>query len=284
MKKLFTLTACVIMLFSFSTAQSSSKEDKKKAAAEQKLAKEEKKKADAAEKQAKKGKGKSSKKDNNSSSAITGKISKEEASRIKEELKGYMKNPEAYKAKMEANQAALDSNDVQIKQLTQDLASANSKQAELENKLSETDAQLKSAQEEKGEMTMKTEESSTASNNAPTNAPSKGIIYKVQLGIYKTLNINKYFDQQRLIGYEEVDGMNRYIISYFADEDVAQNFVKDIRKLGIKDAFVAKYIDGTRVYEWSENPKYKGKKVPETLEEAIEINKAPQKAPKAAKK
>jgi hypothetical protein len=65
--------------------------------------------------------------------------------------------------------------------------------------------------------------------------------------------------------------MNRYVISYFPDEETAKSFVADIRKLGIKDAFVSKYIDGVRVYEWDNNPKYKGKKVPASLSEALEM-------------
>lgn len=100
-----------------------------------------------------------------------------------------------------------------------------------------------------------------------------GTVYKVQIGLYKEFNINKYFEEPRYIGYESVDGMNRYIIGYFPDEQIAEDFVKDVRKMGVKDAFVSKYIDGQRVYEWSKNPKYAGKKVPETLQEALEMEK-----------
>ena len=86
-------------------------------------------------------------------------------------------------------------------------------------------------------------------------------------------NINKYFDQPRYIGYEEVDGMNRYIISYFPEEEIAKKFVADVRKMGVKDAFVSKYIDGQRVYEWSKNPKYAGKPEPASLQEHLENEK-----------
>jgi hypothetical protein len=90
--------------------------------------------------------------------------------------------------------------------------------------------------------------------------------------LYKNFSINKYFDAPRFIGYEEVDGLNRYIISYFPDEEIAKSFVSDVRKMGIKDAFVSKYIDGVRVYEWNKNPKYAGKPEPETLQDALKSN------------
>jgi hypothetical protein len=90
-----------------------------------------------------------------------------------------------------------------------------------------------------------------ADNESPmaTNTPTEGTVYKIQLGLYKKFNINKYFEDLKYIGYEIVDGKNRYVIGYFNDEQTAQSFVKDVRKMGIKDAFVAKYVDGKRIYE-----------------------------------
>ena len=78
------------------------------------------------------------------------------------------------------------------------------------------------------------------------NTP-KGVVYKIQIGNYKVFSANKYFEQPRYMGYEEADGSTRYVISYFTDEQTATDFVGDIRKMGIKDAFVAKYVNGKRV-------------------------------------
>ncbi len=205
-------------------------------------------------------------------------LSKEEKKRLKEELKGYMSNLEGYKAKMEDLHTTLDSNEAEIKHLKDDLAYASTKQAELENKVAAYDTQVQKLTQEnqllKGEFVEGGDTTVTQQYiKDMKNIPQKGTFYKVQIGLYKEFNINKYFDQPRYIGYEEVDGMNRYIISYFPDEEVAKQFVVDVRKMGIKDAFVSKYIDGQRVYEWSKNPKYKGKKEPSSLQEAIEMDK-----------
>lgn len=205
-------------------------------------------------------------------------LSKAEKKRLKDELKAYEKDLAGYKAKMEDIHNTLDSNDAEIKRLKDDVAYASTKQAEQENTIASLESALKKAQQEIAIMRGDNVEDADSEVVARVqtrinNAPQKGTVYKVQIGLYKDFNINKYFDQPRFIGYEEVDGMNRYIISYFPDEEVAKAFVADVRKMGIKDAFVSKYIDGVRVYEWSKNPKYKGKPEPQTVEEGIQLLK-----------
>lgn len=212
-------------------------------------------------------------------------LSKEETKRLKAELKNYSKDLAGYKAKMEDIRNTLDSNDAEIKRLKDDFVYSSTKQAELENRVADYDHEIVSLQKENNVLkgyapdgsdsdavNHKGSVNQQAGTGSLAKEPATGTIYKVQIGLYKEFNINKYFEEPRFIGYEEVDGMNRYIISYFPDEDIAKDFVKDVRKMGIKDAFVSKYIDGQRVYEWSKNPKYAGKKEPATLQEAVEKN------------
>ncbi len=218
-------------------------------------------------------------------------LSKEERKRLKAELSAYGKDLEGYKAKMEDLHNTLDSNEAEIKRLKDDLAYSSTHQAELDNKIADFDKQLIKCNEENlmlkgynaangftpaGSSSPADETTNGQQVPAPAglnNAPQSGTVYKVQIGLYKEFNINKYFAEPRFIGYEDVDGMNRYIISYFPDEEIAKSFVADVRKMGIKDAFVSKYIDGQRVYEWNKNPKYFGKKEPASLQEALEIDK-----------
>ncbi len=243
MKKAFTVVALIALLFSTGYGQKPSKEEARQ------------KKEDA-------------------------KKNKEELKKIKDELKNYLKHPEQYKAKMEGNQTDKDSSDAQLSRLKADLKTSQDNETELQKKVAANDEQTKTLQDENAKLN---EAVTAAKESDMKSATAKGTVYKVQLGMYKGFNINKYFDQPRYIGYEQVDGMNRYVISYFPDQETALKFVADIRKLGIKQAFVAKYIDGTRVYEWSENPKYKGKKIPESLEDALGTNKPAKKSKKHIK-
>jgi hypothetical protein len=195
------------------------------------------------------------------------KLSKDEEKQLKEELKAYMKNPASYKAKMDEVRANMDADAAQIKALKEDTTADAATLAQLAGKVFIYETQINNLGAENDSL----KKTIGLPSAAAVLAPEKGTVYKVQLGMYKGLDLTQYFNEPRFIGYEQVDGMNRYVISYFPDEQTAQNFVADIRKLGIKDAFVSKYIDGTRVYEWDNNPKYKGKKVPDNLEDALQM-------------
>ncbi len=210
--------------------------------------------------------------------AFSQEMTKEEKKRLKAELKSFMKDLAGYHAKMQDIKITLDSNEAEIKRMKDDLVAAAALQAETENKLKDFIKELERCNAERNILRGNPEPSGDTALvqeiMATMNAtPKEGTVFKVQIGLYKEFNINKYFEQPRYIGYEDVDGLNRYIISYFKDEAVAMQFLDDVRKMGIKDAFVAKYVDGKRVYEWSKNPKYAGKPEPVSLQEALEMDK-----------
>ncbi len=193
-------------------------------------------------------------------------LSKSEKAKLKQELRTYMKDLEGYKTKMEDIEMTLDSNDAQIKRLKDELAYTEMNQTEVTNKVNAYKREVEKLQTENETLKNWNDSTFVASGNIDEKHEKSGTVYKVQLGLYKTFNINKYFDTPRYIGYETVDGMNRYIISYFDNEKIATDFLKDIRKLGIKDAFVAKYVDGKRVYDWGKSTV----KTPDDLKNKLE--------------
>ena len=91
-----------------------------------------------------------------------------------------------------------------------------------------------------------------AAYEAQKNINEKGIIpglvYKVQIGAFVYFDINKYLkDTEKNFEGETADGMNKYTMGNFRDLDVANQFKKDVQKMGIEDAWVVPYIDGVRV-------------------------------------
>ncbi len=75
----------------------------------------------------------------------------------------------------------------------------------------------------------------------------QGTAYGVQLGNYKFFDITKYFGTDKYMIAFFDNECHQYVVSYFTDKESAEACRKDIKKLGIKDAFVTKYIDGKRV-------------------------------------
>ena len=75
-----------------------------------------------------------------------------------------------------------------------------------------------------------------------------GLVYRVQIGAYVHFEIkpNKE-DMDKNFEGESADGMNKYLIGRFRNLETCTTFRDNVRKLGIGDAFVVPYIDGTRV-------------------------------------
>lgn len=192
-------------------------------------------------------------------------LTKEDKKRLKQELKNYMNDLESYHAVMTDIQGRLNSNDTLIKSLRQELKSSTDVLEDLSHRVEYCDSVIMSLQQEnvmlKGEpmsgaglkSKKATQKKSTPAITPVTTAsePQAGVVYKVQIGVYKRLNTNGVFQEPRCIAHEEAKGMNRYSIGYFSDENTAKQFMSNIRQMGIKDAFVTKYVDGQRDYKWS---------------------------------
>jgi hypothetical protein len=78
--------------------------------------------------------------------------------------------------------------------------------------------------------------------------PSKGVVYKVQIGSFKNKDLSKYFDNNpNFSGEIDSDGTKKYTLGVFGDYWEADKFKKALREMGVKDAWVVAYKDGKRV-------------------------------------
>lgn len=186
-----------------------------------------------------------------------GQLSKNDKQKLKNELKAYMSDLEGYKSKKDDLQMTLDSNEAQIKRLKDELAYTAMNQTEMQNKVAAYEKEVSKLRTENEELKSWNDSTVTAAaENAMAATPGaaavseKGTVFKIQVGNYKNFSLTKYFSTPRTIGYEDYNGTTRYVIGGFTDRKVAFNFLEDIKRLGISDAFVAKYIDGKRVEGW----------------------------------
>ncbi|MCZ2356889.1 MAG: hypothetical protein LC115_09440 [Bacteroidia bacterium] len=161
----------------------------------------------------------------------------------KKKAKQYVKNPLALKNNQESYQR-------QIEELNKKIAELSQRYTEAQADLDKCDSELKKKNTELAAMKAQYDQLNTA-YEAQKKVTEKniqpGLIFKVQLGAFKVFNINQYLKDTQNFEGESADNFNKYTIGNFRDLAIADAFKSDIRKMGIKDAWVVPYLDGVRI-------------------------------------
>ncbi|TAE46564.1 MAG: hypothetical protein EAZ89_19880 [Bacteroidetes bacterium] len=174
-----------------------------------------------------------------------GQITKEEERFWKDKAKMYSKNPESLKAEFENYQEQIK----ELKRINKELMAkaASSQNSDLVDSLRwvliqmEGELQAQRSQKEKLEKAYKSQAKVSEMGIKP------GLVYRIQIGAYVFYEIaNKPKDADDIVE-EKADGFNKYVIGGFRTYDEAISFRDEVRKMGLKDAWVVPYIDGIRV-------------------------------------
>lgn len=157
-------------------------------------------------------------------------LSKSEKKALKKELKTYKKSPETYKAAKAKTAGTIKEQEAIIEDLSNQLSALRAEQEALNESVKKLMAQYEALllkEENRGQVPM-------------------GTVYQVQLGFYEKLDLKTFNREGIMVKAEETGGAKRYVIGHFSDVQAAKNFNRDIQKLGVKDSFVSKYVDGVR--------------------------------------
>ena len=159
-----------------------------------------------------------------------------EKKKLKKELRTYrkMKPMEIRNMKMTYESRLKDkkTQDLRLKNLQrtsdslQNLVTANNA------RVRQLEAQLQSAQD--------------AAANAKPNV-AKGYYYRVQLGAYKQYNIKAKTTSDESFSAVTEDSMNKLTLGLFYTLAEADQFKEDVRRMGVKDAYVVPFKDGKRI-------------------------------------
>ncbi len=76
---------------------------------------------------------------------------------------------------------------------------------------------------------------------------ARGIVFKVQIGAYKDLNVSENIPDSDNIGTENSDDVQKIVLGQFRDFKKADQLKKQLRAMGVKDAWVVSYKDGNRI-------------------------------------
>lgn len=75
-----------------------------------------------------------------------------------------------------------------------------------------------------------------------------GVVFKVQIGAFRNKDLSKYFENNENFGGEtDEDGVQRITLGQFRDYWEADTFKKYLREMGVNDAWIVPYKDGSRV-------------------------------------
>jgi hypothetical protein len=181
-----------------------------------------------------------------SGTAVFAQMTKAEKKEWKKKAKQYSKNPASLKQLHEDKQVADNSvTDLttQTKSLNSQISDKNARIAELEDQINRMRGELTSARAELAQLKAN-----------PVVSPmdfSKGVVFKVQVGAFKNKDLSKYFDNNPNFGGEvagkDTADPQRITIGIFRDYWEADTFKKYMREMGVKDAWIVPYKDGTRV-------------------------------------
>ncbi|MFP4090236.1 MAG: Ezrin/radixin/moesin family protein [Cyclobacteriaceae bacterium] len=122
-----------------------------------------------------------------------------------------------------------DSKDSEIRQL-------NDQIRRLENQLSEAKAEIQAMQEQ-------------ATQNVPlSNQYDEGLVFRVQIGAYRDKTLEPYLANSETLNADSTEsGLQTYTLGNFRDYWEADKFKKYLRAMGVRDAWIVPYRDGTRV-------------------------------------
>lgn len=86
------------------------------------------------------------------------------------------------------------------------------------------------------------------SENGGEYTTTDGVHYEVQIGIFRHYNSDKYAEQTTGLYAEKISsGEAKITLGKFTDPNAAKDFLKDIKKMGFKDAWIVAKENGERV-------------------------------------
>ncbi|TAF64802.1 MAG: hypothetical protein EAZ55_10385 [Cytophagales bacterium] len=165
-------------------------------------------------------------------------ITKEEAKALKAELKSWTKDLGGFK-KFKEDKAIAES---KASSLQTEVESWQKKARERENDLKDCRMQLDAKD-------AKIIELQSASNNATKGGiPPQGVVFTVQIGAYKDIDLQKngLVTSDNLNTAKDGD-LNKYMVGIFDNYEQANMLRNYLKKMGVRDAWVVSFKDGARV-------------------------------------
>jgi len=170
-------------------------------------------------------------------------LSKDEKKEWKNRAKELKKNPEELKALVEENESLKSTN-----------ASLNAQVENIEGQLNNKEAQIAAAQQAAKAAEAAADaarKKAMAMNKQPKSGnmamDESGVWFKVQVGAFENIDMSEYFkNNPNFSGETAENGAQRITLGRFRDYWEADKFKKVLRDMGVREAWIVPYEDGTR--------------------------------------
>lgn len=171
-------------------------------------------------------------------------LSKEEQKEWKKKRKAT--TPEQLKRLMDEN-ASLKS---EVGSLNGQVASLQASFGERDARIAELTERNRSLESQLAQARAAAEQAAAPATATEGRAPAdmSGVVFKVQIGAFRNKDLSKYFNNtENFTGEVDADGTQKITLGIFRDYWEADTFKKYLREMGVHDAWIVPYKDGTRV-------------------------------------
>jgi septal ring factor EnvC (AmiA/AmiB activator) len=182
-------------------------------------------------------------------------LSKEEQKKWKDLAKEYKKNPMALKVLTEKSEGL----DAELSQLNAEIGQVQQENNSLQAQMNRKDARIADMQAQVNQLNMKiTELQANMEANAAKGGDDMsntgnmqgedmmGVLYRVQIGAFEK-PLNDGVATADNVNVEAVDNLKKVMVGKLRDYQAAVDLRDQMRKMGVKDAFIVAYKDGNRV-------------------------------------
>ena len=143
----------------------------------------------------------------------------------------------------------------EFKRIVEESSSLKGKVSSLEGQVSSLQSRVGDKDAEinrlKSDLAAAREEASSAAagpvETVNETRTAQGVVFKVQIGAYKNMDLKKYESAGGDFAAEDADGIQKFTLGSFGDYWEADTFKKYLREMGVKDAWIVPYKDGVRV-------------------------------------
>lgn len=184
-----------------------------------------------------------------------GQMTKAERRAHRKEMKEWKKkkktmSPDHFKVLSEEHtelQAANASMTGEIESLGQQVAAKDQKISDLQKEMQQMKAEYQAARQELENL--KNQPAQPVYNPYLINGEdfSVGVVFKVQVGAFRKMDIGKYARQSKEFSQEDMEGLRKYVIGHFRNYEDAKVLKRYLREMGLSDAWIVPYRDGKRV-------------------------------------